>query len=74
MDIRSLRFDVGHEVCGWGRLVRTVEGDFFDPPIPVRLPGSRQPARHHAELRGTASGSKGPTLQLSSSGMNAAGR
>lgn len=43
MDIRSLRFDVGHEVCGWGRLVRTVEGDFFDPPIPVRLPGSRQP-------------------------------
>jgi hypothetical protein len=43
MDTRSLRFDVGHEVRGWGRLVRTVEGDFFDPPIPVRLPGSRQP-------------------------------
>jgi len=37
VDPRSLVFDVEDEICGWGRLVRTPDGDWFDPPLPIRL-------------------------------------
>lgn len=35
MDVRSLVFRTGDQIFGWGRLVRTAEGDWFDPPLAV---------------------------------------
>jgi hypothetical protein len=35
MDHRSLVFDPGDEICGWGRFVCAFDGDWFDPPLPV---------------------------------------
>lgn len=37
MTARSLVFGVSDTIRGWGRLVRTPEGDWFDPPLPVAL-------------------------------------
>jgi hypothetical protein len=37
MSARSLVFNVSDTIRGWGRLVRTSEGDWFDPPLPVPL-------------------------------------
>lgn len=57
MDTRSLLFDVGDEICGWGRLVRTADGDCFDPPIPVALSRAKpelrpRPSRHRIRVEG----------------------
>ncbi|HZC52334.1 MAG TPA: hypothetical protein VE441_07545 [Mycobacterium sp.] len=35
MDARSYVLAEGESCCGWGRLVRTAEGDWFDPPLPI---------------------------------------
>lgn len=56
VDTQSLRFDFGDEICGWGRLVRTVDGDWFDPPTPVRLsrfgpPGPPPPRASRHRIR-----------------------
>lgn len=37
MDARSLVFDVNDEVRGMGRLIRTQDGDWFEPPLAVAL-------------------------------------
>jgi hypothetical protein len=47
MSARSLVFDVPDTIRGWGRLVRTPNGDWFDPPLPVALAagGGSRPVR-----------------------------
>lgn len=40
MDARSLIVDVGGRVTAWGRLVRTADGAWFDPPLAIAGPGS----------------------------------
>lgn len=37
MDALSLFFDTGDRVTGWGRLVSTPDGAWFDPPLPTRM-------------------------------------
>lgn len=41
MDAHSLVLIAGEEIRAAGRLVRTGEGDWFDPPLPVRAIGYR---------------------------------
>jgi hypothetical protein len=36
MDARTLLFGDGDRFCGFGRLVHTADGDWFDPPLPER--------------------------------------
>ena len=39
MDARSLVFDIGDRVTGWGRLVRTPAGAWFNPPLAITTVG-----------------------------------
>lgn len=49
MDAQSLVLRASDGCQGWGRLVRDVDGEWFDPPMPVRaigyLPGQRPAPR-----------------------------
>jgi hypothetical protein len=55
MDARSLVFGVQDRIHGWGRLVRTGSGDWFEPPIPVDLGWTgrlREPSRYAIPVDG----------------------
>jgi len=52
MDALRLVVDVGSRVTGWGRLVRTSAGTWFDPPLPVPAIGyaNGRPVRDPSHL------------------------